>query len=126
LGESYTGIRTLADFSAIVIYTNRPSGVVAYLVETLSSANQLFGAVAGEYKPGGDVSKRQQGWRKPRPQYKKDEVAPTKPKVKAFNRRHQPKTSKETNKTKGEKKTEIKNTPVKASLTSSRPKKTKV
>jgi hypothetical protein len=46
LGESYTGIRTLADFSAIVIYTNWPSGVVAYLVATLESANKLSGAVA--------------------------------------------------------------------------------
>jgi hypothetical protein len=27
-------------------------------------------------------------WRKPRPQYKKDEVAPAKPKVEAFKGRH--------------------------------------
>jgi hypothetical protein len=38
------------------------------------------------------------GWRKPRPQYKKDKVAPTIPKVKAFNRCHQPKKSKAINK----------------------------
>jgi hypothetical protein len=38
----------LADFSAIVIYTNRPSGIVAYLVATLESANNLYGAVAGD------------------------------------------------------------------------------
>jgi hypothetical protein len=38
-------------------------------------------------------------WREPRPQQKKDEVAPTKPKDKAFNGRHQPKKSKATNKT---------------------------
>jgi hypothetical protein len=48
LGESYTGIRTLADFSAVVIYTNRPSGVIAYLVATLESANKLSGTVAGD------------------------------------------------------------------------------
>jgi hypothetical protein len=79
------------------------------------------------------------GWRKPRPQHKKEKAAPTKPKVdslittmrkhweqeKAFNRRHQPKKSKVINKAKGEKKTEIKNTPAKASPTSSPPKKTK-
>jgi hypothetical protein len=52
-----------------------------------------------------------------------DEVAPTKPKMKAFNGRYRPK--KETNKAKGEKKTESKNTPAKASPTSSPPKKTK-
>jgi hypothetical protein len=44
---------------------------------------------------------------------------------KAFNGRHQPKKSKAINKAKGEKKTEIKNTPAKASPTSSPPKKTK-
>jgi hypothetical protein len=43
-----------------------------------------------------------------------DEVAPTKPKDKAFNGRHQPKKSKAINKAKGEKKMEIKNTPAKA------------
>jgi hypothetical protein len=64
-------------------------------------------------------------WRKPRPQHNKDEVAPTKPKVKAFNGHHQPKKSNPINKAKGEKKMEIKNTPSKASLTSSPPKKTK-
>jgi hypothetical protein len=53
------------------------------------------------------------------------EVAPTKPKDKAFNERHQPKKSKAINKAKGEKKTEIKNTPAKAPSTSSPPKKTK-
>jgi hypothetical protein len=53
------------------------------------------------------------------------EVAPTKPKDKAFNGRHQPKKSKAINKAKGEKKTEIKNTPAKASPTSAPPKKTK-
>jgi hypothetical protein len=47
------------------------------------------------------------------------EVAPTKPKVKSFNGRHQPKKSKTINKAKREKKTEIKNTPAKASPTSS-------
>jgi hypothetical protein len=52
-------------------------------------------------------------------------VAPTKPKVKSFNGRHQPKKSKPINKAKGEKKMEIKNTPAKASPTSSPPKKTK-
>jgi hypothetical protein len=46
LGESYTGIRTLADFSAIVIYTNMPSSVIAYLVATLESAYKLSGTVA--------------------------------------------------------------------------------
>jgi hypothetical protein len=43
----------------------------------------------------------------------------------AFNGRHQPKKAKEINKAKGEKKTEIKNTPAKASPTSAPPKKTK-
>jgi hypothetical protein len=52
-------------------------------------------------------------------------VAPTKPKVKSFNEHHQPKKSKAINKAKGEKKTEIKNTPAKASPTSSPLKKTK-
>jgi hypothetical protein len=42
------------------------------------------------------------GWRKPQPQYKKEKVAPTKPKVKSFNGRHQPKKSKPINKAKGE------------------------
>jgi hypothetical protein len=79
------------------------------------------------------------GWRKSRPQYKKEKAAPAKPKVdnlittmrkhweqdKAFNGRHQPKKSKPINKAKGEKKTEIKNTPAKASPTSSPPKTTK-
>jgi hypothetical protein len=74
------------------------------------------------------------GWRKPQPQYKKEKVAPTKPKVdslittmrkhweqdKASNGCHQPKKSKETNMAKGGKKTETKNNPAKAS-----PKKTK-
>jgi hypothetical protein len=69
-----------------------------------------------------------------------EKVASTKPKVdslittmrkhweqdKVFNGRHQPKKSKVTNKAKEEKKTEIKNTPAKASPTSSPPKKTKV
>jgi hypothetical protein len=69
----------------------------------------------------------------------KERAAPATPKVdslvttmrkhweqdKAFNGRHQPKKSKEINKAKGEKKTEIKNTPAKASPTSSPPKKTK-
>jgi hypothetical protein len=64
------------------------------------------------------------GWKKPQPQHKKGEVAPTKPKVKSFNGRHKPK-SKAINKAKGEKKMEIKNTPTKASPTSSPPKKTK-
>jgi hypothetical protein len=44
---------------------------------------------------------------------------------KALNRCHQPKKSKPINKAKGEKKTEIKDTPAKASPTSSPPKKTK-
>jgi hypothetical protein len=48
LGESYTSIHTLVGFSAIVIYINRPSGVVAYLVATLASANKLSGAVVGD------------------------------------------------------------------------------
>jgi hypothetical protein len=48
LGESYTRIRTLANFSAIVIYTNWPSGVVAFLVATLDSANKLSSLVAGD------------------------------------------------------------------------------
>jgi hypothetical protein len=79
------------------------------------------------------------GWKKPQPQHKKEKVAPTKPKVdslittmrkhweqdKAFNGRHQPKKLKAINKAKGEKKTEIKNTPAKASPTSSPPKETK-
>jgi hypothetical protein len=54
-----------------------------------------------------------------------DEVAPTKPKVKAFKGRHKSKKSKEINKAKGVKKIEIKNIPTKASPTSSPPKKTK-
>jgi hypothetical protein len=41
-------------------------------------------------------------------------VAPTKPKVKAFNGRHHASKPKEFNKAKGEKKTETKNTPAKA------------
>jgi hypothetical protein len=48
LGESYTNIRTLANFSAIIIYTNRPSGIVAYLAATLESAIKLSDAVAGD------------------------------------------------------------------------------
>jgi hypothetical protein len=44
---------------------------------------------------------------------------------KAFNMRHQPKKSKAINKAKGETKTKIKNTPTKATPTSSPPKKTK-
>jgi hypothetical protein len=52
-----------------------------------------------------------------------EKVAPTK--VKALKGHHQPKKSKETNKAKGEKKTETKNTPAKASPTSAPPKKTK-
>jgi hypothetical protein len=44
---------------------------------------------------------------------------------KAFNERHQPKKSKAINKAKGEKNTEIKNTPAKASQTSSPLKKTR-
>jgi hypothetical protein len=36
------------DFSAIVIYTNKPSGVIAYIVVMLESANKLSGAVAGD------------------------------------------------------------------------------
>jgi hypothetical protein len=63
------------------------------------------------------------GWMKPQPQYKKDEVAPTKPKDKAFNGCHQPNKSRPINKAKGEK-MEIKSTPAKASPTSSPPKKT--
>jgi hypothetical protein len=77
-------------------------------------------------------------WRETRPQHKKDEVASTKPKVdsliiimrkhweqdKAFNGCHQPNKSKPINKAKGEKKIETKNTPAKASSTSSPPKKT--
>jgi hypothetical protein len=57
------------------------------------------------------------GWRKPRPEYKKEKVDPTKPKVdslittmtrhweqdKSFNRCHQPKKAKAINKAKGEK-----------------------
>jgi hypothetical protein len=54
-----------------------------------------------------------------------DEVAPTKPKVKAFIGRHQSNKSKAINKTKGGKMTEIKNTPAKALPTSSPSKKTK-
>jgi hypothetical protein len=53
------------------------------------------------------------------------EVAPTKPKVISFNEWHQPNKPKAINKAKGEKKTEIKNTPAKVLLTSSPPKKTK-
>jgi hypothetical protein len=53
------------------------------------------------------------------------EVAPTKPKDKAFNGRHQSKNSKPINKAKGNKKTKIKNTPAKASPTSLPPKRTK-
>jgi hypothetical protein len=79
------------------------------------------------------------GWRKPRPQHKKEKVALTKLKVdnlvttmrkhweqdKESNGRLQPERSKPINKAKGEMKTEIKNTPAKASPTSSPPKKTK-
>jgi hypothetical protein len=79
------------------------------------------------------------GWKKPQPQHKKEKVAPTKPKVdslittmrkhweqdKAFNGCHQPNKSKAIKKTKREKKTEIKDTPAKASPTSSPLKKTK-
>jgi hypothetical protein len=64
-------------------------------------------------------------WRKPQPQYKEDKVAPTEPKVKAFKGRHQTRKPKEINKAKGEKETETKNTPAKASQTSVPPKKTK-
>jgi hypothetical protein len=64
------------------------------------------------------------GRRKPRPQYKKEKVAPTKPKVKTLNGRHQPKRLKAINKAKGEK-TKTKKTPTKASPTSSPPKNTK-
>jgi hypothetical protein len=32
----------------IVIYTKRPSGIIAYLVATLVIVNKLFGAVAGD------------------------------------------------------------------------------
>jgi hypothetical protein len=38
----------LADFSAIIIYPNWPSGVVAFLVATLESANKLSCAVVGD------------------------------------------------------------------------------
>jgi hypothetical protein len=69
--------------------------------------------------------KEARGWRKPWPQYNKEKVALTKPKVKAFNRRHQLKKVKAINKAEGGKKTEIKNTPTKASPTSAPPKKTK-
>jgi hypothetical protein len=83
--------------------------------------------------------KEARGWKEPQPQHKKEKIALTKPKVdnlittmrkhweqdKAFNARHQPKKSKPINKAKGGNKTEIKNTPAKASPTSSPPKKTK-
>jgi hypothetical protein len=76
-------------------------------------------------------------WRKPRPQYKKVKVAPTKPKVdsfitpmrkhweqdKSFKGCYLPNKLKETNKAKGKKKTETKNTTAKASPTSTPPKK---
>jgi hypothetical protein len=58
-------------------------------------------------------------------QVQEDEVAPTKPKVKSFNGDHQPKKSRPINKAMGDTKTKIKNTPAKASTTSSPPKKTK-
>jgi hypothetical protein len=78
-------------------------------------------------------------WREPQPQHKKEKVALTKPKVdslitimrehweqeKSFNGCHQLKKSKAINKSKGERKKEIKNTPAKASPTSSPLKKTK-
>jgi hypothetical protein len=54
-----------------------------------------------------------------------EKVAPTKPKVKAFNEHHQPKKSKPINKAKVGGETKIKNTPAKASPTSSPLKKTK-
>jgi hypothetical protein len=38
----------LRNFCAIVIYTNSPSGVIAYLVAMLASANKLFAAIAGD------------------------------------------------------------------------------
>jgi hypothetical protein len=77
--------------------------------------------------------------RNPRPQYKKEKVPPTNHKVdslittmrkhweqdKVCNERHQPKKSKAMDKAKGEKKTDIQNTPAKASTTSSPPMKTK-
>jgi hypothetical protein len=77
--------------------------------------------------------------RKPRPQHKKEKAAPTKPKVdslittirkhweqdKVSNGCHQPKKLRSINKAKGDKKMEIKNTPAKASPTSSPLKRTK-
>jgi hypothetical protein len=36
-------------------------------------------------------------WNKPQPQHKKEKVSPTKPKVKSFNGRHEPKKSKPIN-----------------------------
>jgi hypothetical protein len=77
------------------------------------------------------VSAISTGWGKPsRRMYapnhvQEDEVVPTKPKVKSFNGHHQPKKSKSINKAKGGKKTEIKETPAKASSTSSPLKRTK-
>jgi hypothetical protein len=84
-----------------------------------------------------DVESRE--WRKPRPQYKKEKVAPTKPKVdslittmrkhweqdKASKGSHNQKKPNAINKAKGEKKIETKKTPAKASPTSAPPKKTK-
>jgi uncharacterized coiled-coil protein SlyX len=90
------------------------------------------GGISGQPEPTREhVSAISTRWGKPsRVMYapnhvQEDEVAPTKPKDKASNWRHQPKKSKKINKAEGGKKTEIKNTPAKASLTSSPPKKTK-
>ena len=52
MGESYNGIRTLADLFAVVKIPNKLSGAVAgdtNLVATLRNVNKLSGVVAGEW-----------------------------------------------------------------------------
>jgi hypothetical protein len=103
---------------------------LAQLVASLPSSES--GGIPGQPEPTREhVSAISTRWGKPsRGMYasnhvQEDEVALTKPKVKSFNRRHQPKKSRPIKKAKRDKKTEIKNTPAKASPTSSPPKKTK-
>jgi hypothetical protein len=103
---------------------------LAQLAASLPSSE--LGGIPGQPEPTREhVSTISTRWGKPsRRTYasnhvQEDEVAPTKSKVKSFNGRHRPKKSKPNNKAKGERKMEIKNTPAKASPTSSPPKKTK-
>jgi hypothetical protein len=97
---------------------------LAQLASSLPSSES--GGIPGQPEPTREhVSSISTRWGKPsRGMYasnhvREDDVALTKPKDKSFNGRHQPKKSKPINKAKGEKKMEIKNTPAKASPTSS-------